>query len=118
MSDITKETSAVQELVGGFADFLEQGRRERLGRTVRDVWIAFAKRQKAETGIAAKPSHLVSWDELDEPNKQVDREVGDACFQIGFQEGVQAAAIMLAISHPEAFNDLMSKLYKKAEPPC
>ncbi len=48
-------------------------RRETLGRLVRQNWIAWAKEQPSP-----KPSWLVEWDELAEPDKEVDRRIGEA----------------------------------------
>lgn len=46
--------------------------REALGRLVRDVWIAWAKEQPNP-----KPSWLVEWDGLSEPDREVDRRIGE-----------------------------------------
>jgi len=48
--------------------------RESGGRLVRDVWIAWAKEQPNP-----KPSWLVEWDGLSEPDKEVDRRIFEAC---------------------------------------
>ena len=45
--------------------------RERLGRLVRELWIDWAKKQPAP-----KPSWLVPFDELSEPDKEADRVIG------------------------------------------
>lgn len=47
--------------------------RETLGRVVRDAWIAWAEEQPN-----AKPSWLVPWDLLAEPDKEADRRIGQA----------------------------------------
>ena len=47
--------------------------RERLGRVVRDAWVAWAKEQK-ET----KDSWFSPWEELGEPFKEADRRIGQA----------------------------------------
>jgi hypothetical protein len=44
---------------------------ETLGRRVREVWVNWAKEQPDP-----KPHWLTSWDELDEPSKEVDRRIG------------------------------------------
>lgn len=46
---------------------------EALGRLVRRVWVDFARMQPNP-----KPHHLLPWEELDEPNKEVDRLIGRA----------------------------------------
>jgi hypothetical protein len=47
--------------------------RERLGMRVREVWIHWAKEQPNP-----KPSWLVPWEALSEPDKEVDRRIGTA----------------------------------------
>lgn len=47
--------------------------RETLGREVRRVWIEFC----LENGDT-KPSHLASWEEMTEPEREVDRRIGEA----------------------------------------
>jgi hypothetical protein len=51
---------------------LEQFNRESLGRLVREVWIEWAKEQPNP-----KPSWLLPWDELSEPDREVDRRIGE-----------------------------------------
>lgn len=46
--------------------------REVLGALVRELWIECAK-----TLPNPKPSHLVTWADLDEWNKEVDRKIGE-----------------------------------------
>lgn len=46
--------------------------REALGKQVRSVWIKWAREQSSP-----KPSWLLSWDELTEPDKEVDRRIGE-----------------------------------------
>lgn len=46
--------------------------REHLGKRVREVWIAWAKTQPHP-----KQSWLVPWDELAEPDREVDRMIGE-----------------------------------------
>jgi hypothetical protein len=47
--------------------------REALGRRVREVWIAWAKTQHEP-----KASWLLPWEELDERDREVDRQIGEA----------------------------------------
>jgi hypothetical protein len=47
--------------------------RERLGRMVREIWVATARAHPDP-----KPSWLVPWDELGEWDKEVDRRIGEA----------------------------------------
>jgi hypothetical protein len=46
--------------------------REFLGRMVRDIWIEWAKKQPAP-----KPSWLKPWEDLSEPDREVDRLIGE-----------------------------------------
>lgn len=46
--------------------------RESLGRLVRELWIEWAKEQPAP-----KPSWLVPWEGLSEPDREVDRRIGE-----------------------------------------
>jgi len=57
--------------------------REALGRLVREVWIAWAREQPNP-----KPSWLVPWEGLSEPDKEVDRRIGERLAA----EGARAAA--------------------------
>lgn len=59
--------------------------RERHGRRVREVWVAWAKRQPNP-----KPSWLVPWDELSEADKEADRCIGSALWGDGFADGLEA----------------------------
>jgi hypothetical protein len=45
--------------------------RDMLGRLVREEWIKWAKEQPNP-----KPSWLVPWEELSEPDREVDRRIG------------------------------------------
>lgn len=56
---------------------------EALGRKVRDEWIAWAKEQPNP-----KPSWLVPWEGLSEPDRDVDRRIGLRCHAIGYAAGV------------------------------
>lgn len=47
--------------------------RDQLGRFVREAWVRWAQTQPNP-----KPSWLVSYDELDEPDKEADRQIGEA----------------------------------------
>lgn len=54
--------------------------REVLGKHVRSEWIAWAKEQPN-----SKPSWLVEWDGLNEPDKEVDRRIGERLFREGLR---------------------------------
>jgi len=46
--------------------------REQLGRLVREIWVAWAREQPNP-----KPSWLKPWEELSEPDREVDRRIGE-----------------------------------------
>ena len=52
--------------------------REELGKLVRSVWIEWAKDQHN-----AKKSWLLGWEELSEPDKEVDRMIGERLYELG-----------------------------------
>lgn len=52
--------------------------RETLGMLVRQVWIDWAKEQPNP-----KPSWLVPWEGLSEPDREVDRRIGERLFRDG-----------------------------------
>ena len=51
----------------------DQSPREQRGQTVRETWVAWAKRQRAP-----KRSWLIGWDDLDDGQREVDMLIGDA----------------------------------------
>lgn len=57
--------------------------REHLGMIVREEWIAWANEQPSP-----KPSWLVPWDGLSEPDKEVDRRIGERLYREGMGEAV------------------------------
>lgn len=63
---------------GGF-DFCTQVGKNRieLGQLVRDVWVKWAKDQ-----LNPKPSWLIPWEELDQGQRQVDCEIGEAIARV------------------------------------
>jgi hypothetical protein len=56
----------------GVSDDFHTWDREALGKRVREVWVEWAKKQPDP-----KPSWLVTWDDLDEGDKEVDRQIGE-----------------------------------------
>lgn len=78
--------------------------RERLGRLVREEWIAWAKEQSNP-----KPSWLVPWDGLSEPDKEVDRRIGERLFREGtysrLLEMVASAQIRKTLDLADALDD-------------
>lgn len=59
------------------------GDREALGRAVRAEWMAWAQEQPRP-----KPSWLVPWDELAEPDREADRRIGERLYGLGRAEAV------------------------------
>lgn len=73
--------------------------REQLGRRVREVWIAWAREQPNP-----KPSWLVPWEGLSEPDKEVDRRIGaaiwcDAMAQMGVMDDLRQLAVRVETQH-------------------
>lgn len=59
-----------------------QALRERLGRIVREVWVEWAREQPSP-----KASWLVPWEGLNEPDREVDRRIGERLFAEGRRAG-------------------------------
>lgn len=59
--------------------------RDILGAKVREVWIAWAKEQPTP-----KASWLVPYAELSEPDKEVDRRIGETLFRMGINTAAAA----------------------------
>jgi hypothetical protein len=55
--------------------------RELLGRMVRDIWITWAHEQPNP-----KPSWLKPWEELSEPDREVDRRIGEGIATFATQQ--------------------------------
>lgn len=55
-----------------------QADREHLGREVRAAWVSWAREQPSP-----KPSWLVSWEGISEPDREVDRRIGERLFAMG-----------------------------------
>ena len=51
---------------------------EELGKEVRRVWLEWASERPSP-----KPSWLLSWDELSEEEKEVDRRIGTRLYNMG-----------------------------------
>jgi hypothetical protein len=60
------------------SDQPQPSQREKLGMEVRKVWVDWAKTQ-----TDPKTSWLKPWEELTEPEKEVDRLIGERLFQLG-----------------------------------
>lgn len=61
--------------------------RDALGRKVREAWVAWAREQPDP-----KPSWLLPWERLAEPDREVDRRIGEALFRLGREAGIRAAS--------------------------
>lgn len=62
--------------------FQTEAKREELGRLVRKVWIEWARTQPNP-----KPSWLKPWSELTDPEREVDRLIGERLFEAGLRAG-------------------------------
>ncbi len=85
-------------------DILVAEHRERLGRRVREVWIAWAKQQPNP-----KPSWLVEWDGLSEPDKEVDRRIGCAIWGDCIMDNAEAIGGQMLTAH------LLSEVMKERD---
>jgi hypothetical protein len=56
--------------------------RDSKGRRVREMWVQWARQQPNP-----KPSWLVPYDELSEPDKEADRVIGEELYQWGYIDG-------------------------------
>lgn len=63
----------------------EEALRERVGREVRRVWVAWAREQPDP-----KPSWLVPWEALGEADREVDRRIGLRLYALGVADGIVA----------------------------
>lgn len=61
--------------------------RELVGRMVRQVWVQWASEQGNP-----KPSWLLSWEEIDDGQREVDMRIGEALFMAGRRAGVEAVS--------------------------
>lgn len=78
-----------------------EARRDKHGRRVRDIWIAWAKEQP---DVADHPHWLTPWEDLDEEVREVDRRIGSALWGDGFRDGLEAlggAISFEAVGHRE-----------------
>jgi hypothetical protein len=74
--------------------------REKLGQRVRRQWVKWAREQEDP-----KESWLAPWEELDEPMKEVDRRIGEAVYNTGFNQGY-AEGVMYCVRQSD-------RLYKR-----
>lgn len=70
--------------------------REILGKVVRQVWIEWANEQPN-----AKPSWLLPWEELSEPEREVDRRIGETIASL-ISEPMETALATLTRERDEA----------------
>jgi len=55
--------------------------REQLGRMVREIWVKWAREQPNP-----KPSWLKPWEELSEPDREVDRRIGEGIARYALEQ--------------------------------
>jgi hypothetical protein len=77
--------------------------RDVLGRVVRDAWVKWAKAQPTP-----KPSWLVPYDDLSEPDKEADRQIGEA-LSIYAAPALPEAAAQVAPAEPAPVARLIQK---------
>lgn len=87
------QLEAEREVLRGSRAALESDR-ELLGMIVRDVWITWAQEQPV-----VKPSWLVPWDQLSEPDKEVDRRIGE---RLTLMVQIELDALRAALAHEAA----------------
>ena len=64
-------------------DYRVPSDRESLGQMVRRIWTRWAREQDDP-----KPSWLTPWDDLSEPDREVDRRIGEALYLAGYVNGL------------------------------
>lgn len=74
--------------------------RETLGQIVRDVWRDWAMEQPNR-----KPSWLVPWAEMSEPDKEVGRRIGERLFREGVRTAIVAANKLITARKSDAPSD-------------
>lgn len=75
--------SAENDAPGVADDYRVPSDRESLGKMVRRVWVEWASEQENP-----KPSWLVPWDDLTDPDREVDRRIGEALYLAGYVNGL------------------------------
>ena len=90
-----RDLLAVDEIVALLDEIRAKARldaeRERLGRLVREVWVAYCRTIGDE-----KPAHLAPWEALSEQDREVDRLIGERLYGEGFHDGYHAHAHVMA----------------------
>jgi hypothetical protein len=87
LRDERSASCAANELIHVFVDAMgDDDSRDALGQHVRAVWIAWAREQPNP-----KPSWLVPWSGLSEPDREVDRMIGEALYKRGFDAATKAS---------------------------
>lgn len=66
-------------------DYRVPSDRESLGQMVRRAWVEWAGEQENP-----KPSWLVPWERLPEPDREVDRRIGETLYLAGYANGLAA----------------------------
>lgn len=70
------DTESIAPAPGLLASTIDE--RDMLGQHVRKVWVAWAREQPDP-----KPSWLLPWEQLSEPDREVDRRIGETLFKMG-----------------------------------
>lgn len=82
--------------------------RESLGRTVREVWVAWAKEQ-----ANPKPHWPTPWGGLAEADKEVDRRIGEVLFTLGTDRLGQWERLFETTNPPQAHAEHRAVLAKR-----
>lgn len=56
--------------------------RDRLGKAVRDEWVACVLIEQKRDGRKVKAEHLIPWEQLTEREKEIDRRIGERCYYV------------------------------------
>jgi len=78
--------------------------RDAMGRIVREVWIAWARQQSNP-----KPHWLLSYNQLSEQDREVDRRIGERLWRMGFEAGKLANKVP---PKPEPRADFVKRVEK------
>jgi hypothetical protein len=102
--EVAERISAVMHQMGRATHIGLAVDRDTVGEIVRRVWVRYAR----STNPNAPAHHLIPWDRLDEYNKEVDRQIGEAVFRF--------AVMVIASMLPEVKIELTGEVRWPATP--
>jgi len=85
--------------------------REAVGRKVRETWVVWASKQ-----VAPKPSWLLPWEALDEPSREVDRQIGEALYTWGMRDAWELADRNIEETVSEKLRAVLADRTAQADP--